>query len=311
MSSKEAKEFDKLFPRTDFKSYKKWVQELKSSVDRYQDSQWTLKKSDDTHVVVRSAIDKAVAWVNKLSEVGKPLAGLDPTGHANQVLGGLQFLIDAAIRNKATRDLVFDIERIEKVLKRCTLLESLYGLNLTQQLPESAQQLKLSQIMLYSKVLRYLLAARRFMDQNTLQHGFNAVVGKDSPTEAMTEIRSAEEEVDTWAALVRREESVTNRNLESSHIETLKASLAKILPPILQVKDEFLWMKDEFAAQKQERILQWVSEVLPGNRHITIHEQRTPGTAEWLSTHPTFKKWKELRSSCLLWMNGKGVYSIC
>jgi hypothetical protein len=307
LTEQDLKGFDQLFPvPSATKDYSFLMKQLSEMINKYQSSQWRHERKDGSKIVFRNVMDKVLVWADTLKDIGNSLTGLDPTGHAAQVWGGLQLVVAAAVRNIATRELVFNVESITKSIKRCTIFESFYNLNVLEPLTDAKQELKDAQIQLYCQVFIYLIAAIKYLHQGSWKHGFNALVSKDPVTDAMSAIESASRKVQQWAELVNKEDSMhANQTIDEVKKKQLEL-LKKIGDPVLATADQVGFIRDEVHSQRQERILNWVSTILPANRHMTIQRQRKDGTGDWLLSHRAYECWRSSPKSCSLWMYGKG-----
>ena len=299
---------DRLFPdSSETRDCRLFVKELSDTISRYQSSQWQHQRKDGFKIVLHNVMDKTLIWVDTLKDIGYSLTSLDPTGHAAQVWGGLQFVSASAVRNIATRDLVFDVERITKTIQRCTILESLYRLDALEPVTEAKQELKDAQINLYHQIYKYLITAIAYVRQSSWKHGLNALVFKDPVADAMNAITSAHQKVQEWTELVKKEESLQTKKVIDEIRDTQLEILERIGDPILAKVDELELLRDEVHSQRQERILNWVSMILPANRHLAMQRQRKDGTGGWILANGTYTAWKSSSHSCSLWMYGKGM----
>ncbi|KAK5051870.1 hypothetical protein LTR84_002673 [Exophiala bonariae] len=309
LTDDELKTFDKSFPRkTTPLEYSALLKELGDAINKYQSSQWRYEKEDGAQIVFRNVMDKVLAWADTLKDIGYSLTALDPTKHAAQVWAGLQLVVAAAVRNTATRNLVFDIESIAKLIKRCTMFESLYDLTSSSQLSDVEQELQSAQIRLYAHVLKYLLAAIKYMQQGGWKHGLDALVSRDPVSETMKAIDLAGLEVKKWAKLADKEASKRAVDMIAENQKEIRDKLKKIGDPMLAMVDECKLIRNEIANQRQEKILNWISTILPANRHMTIQRQRRQGTGDWLLENSRYIDWKSSTQSCTLWMYGKAGY---
>ncbi len=307
LTDHDLKNFDEAFAISSVTNdYKCLIKELSGQINRYQSSQWRHKRKDGSEIVIRNVMDKVLVWVDTLKGIGTSVTGLDPTGHAAQVWAGLQLVVTAAVRNIATRELVFDVESIAKSIKQCTIFESLYNLNDLEPLTDAKQGLKDAQVQLYHRVILYLVAAIEYVHQGSWKHGLNALLSKDPVTDAMSTIQVANEEVAQWANLVNKEESMhAQQTIDEVKNQQLKL-LKSIGQPVLATADQVGFIRDEVHSQRQERILDWLSTILAADRHMTIQRKRREGTANWLLSHDAYERWRQFPTSCSLWMYGKG-----
>lgn len=207
LTEQDLERFDKAFViPSATKEYKALIKELSGMTNRYQSSQWRYERKDGSKIVFRNVMDKVLVWADALKDIGNPITGLDPTGHAAQVWAGLRLVVAAAARNTATRELVFNVESITKSIKRCTIFESLYNLNVLEPLTDAKQGLKDAQVQLYYRVFVYLVVAIEYVHQGSWKRGLSALVSNDPVTNAMSAIQVASKEVQQWAKLVNREE---------------------------------------------------------------------------------------------------------
>lgn len=65
-----------------------------------------------------------------------------------------------------------------------------------------------------------------------------------------------------------------------------------------------------FAGKERIEILSWLSQLSPAQHHDYNKSLRTPGTGGWLMNKESFREWKDLDASSLLWLHGIGKKTV-
>jgi hypothetical protein len=132
-------------------------------------NRWKYTKRNGDVVILRDVFEKIIAWVNKFMEVGDVAVQYDPT-HASLPWAAIRGLLQITVNDSQTFGAMAQgVEFVSNLITRYAIIEHLY----LQRPSAAGHQLIQAIIKLYAAVLKYLLKARRFYDQNFASEYFH------------------------------------------------------------------------------------------------------------------------------------------
>jgi len=138
--------------------------------------QWKYKKRNGDVVVIRDQLDKVAAWVQRFKDVGSTIVQYDPV-HAAIPWAGVLLILRCIAGDAQTMGAMVDgIERVASLLPRYAVLEQVCHQRSTP-LSGGVEQLKIALVKAYTSILRYLVAARRYFEKNTMKRTLKAWSG--------------------------------------------------------------------------------------------------------------------------------------
>ncbi|KAF2682392.1 hypothetical protein K458DRAFT_390882 [Lentithecium fluviatile CBS 122367] len=253
------------------------------SRQRSVESRWKYTRKSGETVIIRDLFEKIVRWIDMFKQVGDV---------AVQKL--LTHLLIAVNDINKYALVVEDLARIAELICRFALTEDLY-LHGTS---KAVEELERAVVKLYASILGYLSKAKQYLEQRAVKRTIkNAVLTETDLGSGLTDIQTAENDVDRCMALVDRTDNAKN-------YVKLMDLLARIDEPLRRMDDGLKNIHDDLQASKRAEIVRWLSP----EPYIQHHKQTRQGiltkTGQWLLSNPIFKKWKDDSASTILWLHG-------
>ncbi|KAK4182044.1 hypothetical protein QBC35DRAFT_396760, partial [Podospora australis] len=164
------------------------------SIEECKDRAWKFqrKKSGET-VIVRDVLGKVVKWIDRFKRIGDIAMQYDP-GHAALPWAGVRFLLDIATKDiKIFGSVVENIPSIAELICRSALIEEL----LLRSPSSAAEELRQALVLLYVRIMDYLVRARAYFLQRTAKRVLESLSLTTSDLdESFHAIAGAQEDVD-------------------------------------------------------------------------------------------------------------------
>jgi hypothetical protein len=198
--------------------------------------------------------------------------------------------------------LLVGLEKTVNILARCHIYEALYRTDADgTQIGEARANLERSLSGVSAIILQFLATALTLLDKSPTTRALHAVF-------SLEEIQSFAKECDARVGPLEADASNRERVWQhAAHINTasrLQALLHELRSPMVRVDARVAALFTRSAMAEQGSILRWVSPVPYVTNHNAAREGRTPGTAEWISEHPTYREWRASSASMFLWLYG-------
>ncbi|KAG8525671.1 uncharacterized protein KY384_000431 [Bacidia gigantensis] len=312
-------------------------QELIALVERQkldcQSKQWELKRRHgQKSIVLRDALNKITAWIQKFIEVGDVVVQYDPQ-HAALPWAGVRFLLKAAIADAEKYAAVVEgLERIIKLVVRCQVIENLFrgkGHSLESHLESSL-------VDAYASILKWLLEARRYFEKSTssmrsidLDEGHivclanfglerilkGVAIFLDKFDEHGKRLSSCEDDIESYRRLL------ADAKTESFEMDMKALSLEgrgsrQKLFNVLKELSEPVWrgiaQLDEIKASlddsSHESMLSWFSNIPHRLHHRDAFSSVLAGTGSWFLGHRKVVEWADSSFPSILWLQADPGY---
>ena len=168
---KEWSRFTSMFKSTDLPSFDDIIERLKAAIQECEDHKWRIPMLVNGAVFTpRDVLDKVVGYAEAFKEVGSTVASVDPTQSAGLAWNALQFLVNLAVKNQTSRDLVDKHETISNLVFRCSIYVALYvDVEAYDSSDELTGKLRDAILMAYTRILVYLMAALNFIGKGKIR----------------------------------------------------------------------------------------------------------------------------------------------
>ncbi len=198
--------------------------------------------------------------------------------------------------------LLVGLERVVNIMTRCHIYEALY---LTHDdgphTKEARANLERSLIGVYALILQFLAEAIAILDKSPAARALQAVFG---PEKVVSFAKECDARVGPLEADVSNCERVWHHAAHTNMDARLHALMHELCSPIVRVDARVAALFTRSAMAEQGHILRWVSPVPYETNHHAARDSRTPGTAEWILEHPTYREWRASSASMFLWLHG-------
>ncbi|KIW99790.1 uncharacterized protein Z518_10718 [Rhinocladiella mackenziei CBS 650.93] len=283
---------------------------IDSIISQFQDARSEAEKKkwaisvNGRQFVLRDAVDSIVEYAAVFKDVGVSIAACDPNQNAALAWGIVQFLVTAAVKNKEAHELVGNYKPIAYIMSQCAVYVELYLENKAVS-PQTKDSFATSVQDTYTAVLRYLIAAWKFMQQTKFGHSWRAVIKPDSlrsefdKAEAANSVMLGEQR--KAQAQVINDQSDRTRKLEE-FIHRLGPSFDQISQGMKDLHDQ---RQREELKRTQEDVLNKISSYVYHARYTQILQLRMESTCQWILSDPSFHLWRKSDSSFNIWLNGK------
>ena len=197
--------------------------------------------------------------------------------------------------------LLIGLERVTHLICRCYVHESLYlqvDPSATSIASQANNNLRTALLRLYSKLLIFVAGALRTYSRNTLHRILGSWLNAGTLQTQLNELTELED-------AATREAMNSGFQLVTDGQKKLQQYLSD---PILRIDDSTKAISTEMDTQRRERILKWLSPLPYQKYHNAAAEGRTAGIGEWLFANDKYPEWRQLGSSCFLWLCGSRRY---
>ncbi|KAL0630901.1 hypothetical protein Q9L58_010249 [Maublancomyces gigas] len=281
-----------------------FIQEAEEAKKECESKQWSYVNSGGEKVLVRESVDSLLVNVKRYASLGDNIVQALPSP-GSLVWGGLKLLLQLAITEMDnTRIALESLDALARILGHCSIYETLYSQDL-----KTSQSLNASLVRLYVLVLKFLCYIRHRLGLNTAARGVKNL-GEGVSTR-WTELLAAESEVDKEAGIAQQEAAGRQSYFLNEMMQRMLQVLEETSEPIHQIQATVeatqITVKDIFKTlEDNERtcILTWLSQLSPTQHHDFNKSFRTDGTGGWLMDKESFRKWKDVDASSLLWLHG-------
>ena len=198
---------------------------------------------------------------------------------------------------------------ISHTIDRYAIFESIYfGSTST-----AVEKLRDALIVLYTVLLKYLVKAKQFFQENTALRVIKSGLTTKRDIDYLTaEIQPAQDCVNQYASIVdseisrRMEASVSTLGQEqATNYQKLKKLLEEIDGPIQRMSNQLRHFEDHLKSTERMEVLKWMSSLPYTAYHNQNKKDVLEGTGQWLLSDPVFREWKNDSASSLLWVHGR------
>ena len=158
-------------------------------------------------------------------------------------------------------------------------------------------------IKVYTAVLKYLAAAKKYWSHNTASRIARSLV-RDMETERQTlqsAVSTADEEAFKTANLFQMRELF---DISEATKEALTTVVDELRGPLVRIAQDISQLHDQLQQQERLEVFRWLSTVPCEAHHKQSCKKILDGTGRWLLESPTFLEWQKSSASALLWLNG-------
>lgn len=127
---------------------------------------------------------------------------------------------------------------------------------------------------------------------------------EDSYSKDLDEINKQQQEVQKYSDFVSMEMQKKLRgDIIVVHASLLEA-LGNLERPFDRMEQNTKEIRDTFKEFRDDRILDWISEVPYNQYHRHIFQKVVPGTGHWIQQIAPFQKWQSCSYSKIFWLHG-------
>ncbi|KAL5391936.1 hypothetical protein PMIN04_007501 [Paraphaeosphaeria minitans] len=272
---------------------------------------WKYTKSNGEVVVLRDVFDKIAMWVERFKQIGDVVAQYDAT-NMSLPWAGIRLVLQVAVNDVQTFGAMAEgVEFVSDMVTRCAIIEDLY----LQGTSEAKTQLEQAVVKLYTKILQYVLKARRYYSTSTAGRLASGIIHTPGMVveDRLHSVSKAYTNVSECMRLVEAEDDKqVKESLEKiqDRINMLAIENRKLLYSILndmgvvrmsaQVSDLHTSLQDS----TQERVIQWLSNIPYLNHHRAKTKDCLPGSGNWLLKNSEFLHWKSSTAPAMIWLHG-------
>ena len=260
-------------------------------------------------IVLRDLFAKIAHLLNRFKEIGDIAVQYDPV-HAALPWAAMRFLLQIPVNDIDNFHFVLEgAEVIGRSISRSAIFQQIY---LRRTPTQASSALEAALIRLYSAIMLYMAAAKRYFEQKTATRVAKAV-GKPHGEfeELLQKIVVEESHVDRQANLVAMEQSneisdafrTSSFDQHEKHTKLLEL-LAAMDGPICRMGTQLDRVEDFLSKVERIEILRWLSSQPYLEHHQQLSRPALPGTGQWLLQDLTYHKWQTESVSSLLWLHG-------
>ena len=201
--------------------------------------------------------------------------------------------------------LLVSIEKVTCITGRCAIYESLYR---PETIPERVlRNLNSALIKQYATILRLIALCHRLFAKNSASQALHALINPSEVSGLVAKCRYLEAEVDIEAQNCERVRHQENDTKAQELLEKTQALLESLQKPIIRTDERVSSFLQKVEEKEHLEVLDWLSKILYRKNHVTVRDQRTKDTCEWLLRRKSYLEWQDTSSSLILWLYGTGM----